>query len=87
MTKLYSIVYRTGGTQNCKWTRVLDAYPLDRAKEKASEIERMGYRTVMHDTDTLRALGLPIGWEPESVDWVNDHIVVDSHQTHHIRGL
>ena len=86
MPKLFNVIYRTGGTHNCKWIRVLDAYPIDQAHTIAASIERMGYRTVIHDTDTVRAIGLPIGWDPDSVDWGNDQIFTDRFQTHHIKS-
>ena len=56
----YSIVYRSGGTENFKWNRVLDTFPTyEAARIKASEIEKMGYPTLIHDTQQLNIIGLP----------------------------
>jgi len=56
----YTVIYRTGGTENFKWNRVGERYP-DRssAQKSADGLERMGYPSLVHDTKLLDAIGLP----------------------------
>ena len=71
----FTVVYRKGGTSFCEWIRVLELYHDEAdAKAKAAELERMGYRAVVHPWNFIVAIGLPIGWCPTSVDWEIDHV-------------
>lgn len=80
----HSVVYRTGGTHWCKWHRVLDNYAtFQQANDKANEIKRMGYKAIVHKTDTLNTIGLPVGWKHDSVDWEKDEINVTPYLTEH----
>ena len=86
MNKLYSVVYRTGGTHDCTWIRVLELFRYENAKKEAERIERMGYKTIIHDADHLRQIGLPIGWDYKGIDWENDIIIRDGdYRTRHIK--
>jgi hypothetical protein len=60
--KTYTVVYRTGGTLRCEWHRVADTSHAIALKDQA-EIERMGYKALIFDTEQLNAVGLPEGWE------------------------
>lgn len=58
----YTVVYRTGGTDNCTWKRTINYLTIDEAKASAISIEKMGYKALVqkaHFTDTI---GLPQGW-------------------------
>jgi len=59
MTKIYSIIYKTGGTDNAKWHRVLSTFTKEEAQAKLEEIRRMGYDSVSHETKLLDSIGLP----------------------------
>ena len=58
--KTFTVIYRTGGTENFKWHKVLT---LHRTKETAmadvKRIEKQGYKALMFDTDKLNAIGMP----------------------------
>ena len=58
--KTFTVIYRTGGTENFKWNRVGERYS-DRtsAEESADGLERMGYPSLVHDTKLLDSIGLP----------------------------
>lgn len=62
----FTVIYRTGGTENFKWNRVGERYP-DRAsaKESAAGLERMGYPSLVHDTKLLDAIGLPESFDAD----------------------
>lgn len=56
----YAVIYRTGGTPNWKWHRVLDVYATRaQAEAKAGEIGRMGYPALVHNAARLDAIGMP----------------------------
>lgn len=58
--KTYSIIYRTGGTDNFKWHRVGERYTTPTlAYAKQSELEKMGYPSLVHDTEMIESIGLP----------------------------
>lgn len=58
--KKYAVIYRTGGSANWKWHRVLDVYATrSQAEAKADEIEHMGYTALVHDAARLDAIGMP----------------------------
>jgi hypothetical protein len=33
----------------------------------------------------MNAVGLPVGWEPGTVDWQNDTVTYSRDETHHIK--
>ncbi len=60
MMKLYSVYYRTGGTENFKWHTVGERYESAvAAYQKVEELERAGYRAHYLNTALLEAIGLP----------------------------
>jgi len=84
---MFAVVYRTGGVYSCKWNRVLENYSTrDEALVKAQEIERMGYKTIIHKHSTLDIMGLPVGWKHHLVDWERDTIKIDRFTTLHVKA-
>ena len=64
MAKTFTVIYRTGGTLNAEWHKVLERYTTREAAQAAAVgIEKMGYKTLIHDTATLEWVGMPVGWE------------------------
>jgi hypothetical protein len=60
MKKTYTVIYRTGGTDNFKWNKVTDTFTdYNDATIKAATIEKMGYKTIIHDTEKINNIGLP----------------------------
>ena len=56
----HTVIYRTGGTDNFQWHRVLDTYADQReAVAKKVELERAGYPAIIHLTKRLDAIGMP----------------------------
>jgi hypothetical protein len=83
----YAIVYRTGGTKRCEWRKLFNVcQTLDQANANVERLERMGYKALRFETATLDAIGLPIGWEPKSVDFERDQIIIDQYATLHIKA-
>jgi hypothetical protein len=83
----YAVIYRTGGTKRCEWRRVFVVYrTLDAANAGVERLERMGYKALRFEAATLDAIGLPIGWEPKSVDFERDQIIVDRYATLHVKA-
>lgn len=62
-TKSYTVIYRTGGRARCIWKRCAPVPTWREAEEQRAEIERMGYRASIFDTDQLDRIGMPEGWE------------------------
>jgi len=64
MSKNYSVIYRTGGTVNFKWNRVLETYKtMEAARAIVAELEKMGYKALVHHTRSLNLIGLPETFE------------------------
>jgi len=64
MQRQFAIGYRTGGTDNFQWKRVLELYPSrDAANVKVQELRTMGYPAHVYDAQQLDALGLPETFE------------------------
>ena len=57
--KQFAVIYRTGGTDNFRWNRVLDTFTREEAANTASNLARMGYPALVHNADRLNAIGLP----------------------------
>ncbi len=81
----YAVVYRSGGTHNCHWRRVFGRYTTRESAGMVESIERGGRKALVFTTAQLDAVGLPIGWEPGSVSYDNDHISISAFETHHIK--
>jgi hypothetical protein len=57
--KPYTVIYRTGGTENFKWNRVLERLSQAEAFEKKTELQAMGYKTIICKTKQLDVIGMP----------------------------
>jgi hypothetical protein len=83
----YSLAYRTGGTHHCQWRRVFDAYETrEAAQTEAARLERMGYKANVYETARLDSVGLPVGWNYDSVDWEADRVYVARYVTEHVKA-
>ena len=62
---MQAVIYRTGGTKNFKWKCVQTLFNnYDEACQKAEEIERMGYFTIIQVVDDLDEVVLPNVYNP-----------------------
>ena len=60
MVKTFTVIYRTGGTDNYSWHRVSTLHNTkESAKADVTLIEKQGYRALMFDTDKLNSIGMP----------------------------
>ena len=59
----YTVVYRTGGTENCEWKRTSNFSSRDEADRVRAETERMGYRALVFTAHNIDAIGMPQGWD------------------------
>lgn len=65
--KTFSLVYRSGGTQRCTWTRVLKTYADASAAQAAkAELEKGGFKALVFWTASLETVGLPVGWDEKT---------------------
>jgi len=60
--KLYYVVYRTGGTLNCKWMRSVPMSRLE-AYKTAEAVEKGGRKALVVEKEASDKIGLPEGWE------------------------
>jgi hypothetical protein len=58
----YTVVYRVGGTANCRWVRALPVGSKAEAVTMAAAVERQGYKALYQRTAYWDAIGLPEGW-------------------------
>ena len=63
MSKSFSVIFRTGGTDNFKWNLVGDVFTRETATAKVVELERMGYKAMAHDAKQLASIGMPESFE------------------------
>lgn len=64
MSKSFSVIFRTGGTDTFKWNLVGERFASqDTAVAKKAELERMGYPAMVHDADMLASIGMPETYE------------------------
>jgi hypothetical protein len=56
---MYAVIFRRGGTENFRWSRLNDFRTYDDATREAESLERMGYPALVHDAKHLDAVGLP----------------------------
>ena len=45
----------------------------------------MGYKALVMPYATLRAIGMPIGWTADSVDYERDQVVYEMDRTVHVK--
>ena len=73
MNTTYTVIYRTGGTERCTWRRTFVAHRTrESARKMADDIERMGYKAIIHVTRELDVIGLPEGWY--AADYLVEHL-------------
>jgi hypothetical protein len=65
MTKLYYVVYRTGGTLNAKWNRTLAMLKSD-AQKACQDVEKGGRKAMIVEKGLSDRLGLPEGYDYET---------------------
>lgn len=88
----FAVLYRSGGTHHCTWTRILDAFSEENAAKARADMERMGYKALVVSFRQLMAVGMPIGWEYNSVDYDRDQVTIHNSahgvpmQTIHIKA-
>lgn len=58
----YTVVYRTGGTANCKWNRTVTGTRAECEKMR-TDTEKMGYKALLFKTVQLDSIGMPEGWD------------------------
>lgn len=59
MMKSYTVIFRTGGTENFRWNKALPVATIEEARTQRDAIERGGRPALIHDTARLNLLGLP----------------------------
>lgn len=59
----FTVVYRTGGTEVCKWHECVPVSTMEKALELRDDCARMGYKAIIHKTSFVRSNGLPEGWD------------------------
>lgn len=64
MSKTWTTIYRTGGTTRCRWHKTTPQVRREDADAMRADLEKAGYRALVHDTRLLNSVGLPEGWEP-----------------------
>ena len=73
----YRIVYRTGTSLSCRWDLLPDVYESRTNAQVAAEYACRRLRASLALVKTQReidVIGLPIGWEPQMVDWDLDTV-------------
>jgi hypothetical protein len=78
---LFVVIYRTGGPKMCMWKRMHGAFNLKEAEAQEENLERSGYKTLLTPLDYFEEVGMPVGWDAESVDWKNDSIEYRENET------
>jgi hypothetical protein len=71
---LFVVLFRTGGTKQCMWKRMHGAVNFKTAEKHANDLEMQGYKSLVTPLDYFEDIGMPVGWDAESVDWQNDRI-------------
>ena len=61
--KTYTVIYRTGGTENAQWHKSAAVETMAQAIERKQEIERGGRKAIIHETARLESIGMPVGWD------------------------
>lgn len=57
--KMWSAVYRTGGTARGEWRRTLPTLSRQEAEQQVKDLERAGYKALLTDYGLSMRLGLP----------------------------
>jgi hypothetical protein len=82
MADTFTVTYRKGGTLSCTWSRVMERFATREAAQAAQDaLTRAGYASIVQPTRYADAVGLPVGWDSQSVNWDCDHVVYGTHET------
>ena len=66
--KTFSVIYRKGGTLNFTWNKCTRRYSTKtEAQKMASQLEQLGYPSMIFDTNDLNTIGLPETYQLMSV--------------------
>lgn len=75
--KTWTVIYRTGGTDNAEWHKVSERFTdYNKALASAMVLERAGYKSLVHRTESLNRIGMPIGWG--KIEWLDKACMEDS---------
>jgi len=66
MERQFVVVFRTGGTENFKWSRTLPLSSRESAVTVAESCQRAGYPAHVEDLGISMAVGLPETFEPDA---------------------
>lgn len=67
--KSYTVIYRTGGTDNFKWNKALPVDSLGEAVKQKDRLETSGYPALIHDTAAINSVGLPETYDASLYHW------------------
>lgn len=57
--KTYTVIYRTGGTENFKWHKTVEYQSYQSAASSMQDIVKGGRIAMIFDTSLLSSIGLP----------------------------
>ena len=77
MNKLFYVVYRTGGVDNCEWKRSLPMSK-EEAEKTADTVRKGGRKALVVDKEKSDKIGLPEGWEYEKAPKKTEIEITDS---------
>lgn len=70
----YVVFVRQGGKLACQWNRLHGSFVYEVARQRIAEMEKMGFKAVMHDLAEHETVNLtPVGWESDDVNWSLDY--------------
>ena len=64
VNRQWVVIFRTGGTENFKWSRTLGLSSKEAAEQVAAECRRAGYPAHVEDLLMSMSIGLPSTFEP-----------------------
>jgi hypothetical protein len=70
----WEVVWRAGDESACTWSRDPHKMSHDDADRLALRHIEAGRKAMVISTRQLDTIGMPVGWEPGSVDWEQDVI-------------
>jgi len=63
----FVVVYRTGSFKNPKWKSTFPFNVRQDAERTKRQMEMAGTKALIYDTEELKKVGLPEGWEPQQI--------------------
>ena len=61
--RTFTVIYRVGGTENFEWRKSTPYRSAIEANSEADKVGKMGYKSLVFDTDLINSLGLPETYE------------------------